>query len=323
VTPGAAVSRRAAALGLAALGLRAMGASPAMAQAPPRRLYFLSRTQVMTAAVDGSDVRSLAAGRPGGLNDGIAFDPVSRRLFWTNMGRASADDGFIQSVALDGSDLKLVAPPGAAFTPKQLKIDVTDRRLYWSDREGMRVMRCAIDGSNIEVLVQTGSGDAERKDPARWCVGVAIDPARGHVYWTQKGGDDAGQGTIKRAGLKLPPDQTPANRTDVEVLFSGLPEPIDLDIDHATRRLYWTDRGDNTVSSAPLDPPRGFDPAARSDRTILVRGLNEAIGVTLDPKARRMFYTSLGGEVGTAAMDGSGAKILLQGQGPVTGIVLA
>ena len=36
-----------------------------------------------------------------------------------------------------------------------------------------------------------------------------------------------------------------------------------------------------------------------------------------------MFYTSLGGEVGTAAMDGSGAKLLLQGQGPLTGIVLA
>jgi hypothetical protein len=316
--PGAAVSRRAAALGLVALG-----ASPAMAQAPPPRLYFLSRTQVMTAALDGSDLRTVVTGRPGGLNDGIAFDPVSRRLFWTNMGRASADDGFIQSVALDGSDLKLVAPPGAAFTPKQLKIDVPGRRLYWSDREGMRVMRSAIDGSHIEVLVQTGSGDAERKQASRWCVGIAIDPARGHVYWTQKGDSDAGQGTIKRAGLKLPPGQTPANRTDVEVLFSSLPEPIDLDIDQATRRLYWTDRGDNTVSSAPLDPPRGFDPAARSDRTILVRGLREAIGVTLDPKARRMFYTSLGGEVGTAAMDGSGAKILLQGQGPATGIVLA
>jgi hypothetical protein len=216
-----------------------------------------------------------------------------------------------------------VAAPGTSFTPKQLKIDVPGRRLYWSDREGMRVMRSAIDGSNIEVLVQTGSGEAERKEAARWCVGIALDPARGHVYWTQKGADDAGQGTILRCGLKPPPGQTPANRTDIEVLFSGLPEPIDLDIDPATRRLYWTDRGDNTVSCAPLDPPRGFDPSRRLDRTILVRGLNEAIGVTLDLKGRRMFYTSLGGEVGTAAMDGSGARILLQDLGPLTGIVLA
>ena len=184
-------------------------------------------------------------------------------------------------------------------------------------------MRCAIDGSGIEVLVQTGSGDADRKAASHWCVGIAIDPARGHLYWTQKGADNAGQGTIKRAGLKLPPGQTPANRTDVEVLFSGLPEPIDLDIDPATRRLYWSDRGENTISSSPLDPPHGIDPAARSDRTILVRGLREAIGVTLDLKARRMFYTSLGGEVGTAALDGSAATLLLEGQGPLTGIVLA
>src|SRR5262249_37169831 len=146
-----------------------------------------------------------------------------RRLFWTNMGRAALDDGFIQSVKLDGSDLTMVAPPGSAFTPKQCKIDAAARKIYWSDREGMRVMRASLDGSAIEVLVETGTGEADRKDPARWCVGIAIDAARGHVYWTQKGGDNAGQGTIKRAALKPPPPgQTPANRTDIEVLFSGL-----------------------------------------------------------------------------------------------------
>jgi hypothetical protein len=42
--------------------------------------------------------------------------------------------------------------------------------------------------------------------------------------------------------------QSPENRTDVEVLFEGLPEPIDLEIDVYNRVLYWTDRG---------DPPRG------------------------------------------------------------------
>ena len=36
------------------------------------------------------------------------------------------------------------------FTPKQLKIDEASGKLYWSDREGMRVMRSNMDGSNIE-----------------------------------------------------------------------------------------------------------------------------------------------------------------------------
>jgi hypothetical protein len=123
--------------------------------------------------------------------------------------------------------------------------------------------------------------------------------------------------------LQLRPGRTPANRSDIEVLFAGLPEPIDLDFDPARRLLYWTDRGDNTVSRAPMDLARGADPARRTDRQILVRGLKEAIGIALDLPTGRMFYTSLGGEVGAAAMDGSGARLILQNQGPLTGVTLA
>jgi hypothetical protein len=315
------ITRRAIGLGLLALGARPAAAQGSASSGAGLALYFLAGSKVMTAGLDGSGVRTLATGRGGGLNDGVAYDPVSRRLYWTNMGRASADDGFIQSVNLDGSDLRLVAPPGSAFTPKQCKIDVATRKLYWSDREGMRVMRCNLDGSAIEVLVETGTGDADRKDPARWCVGIALDTARGHLYWTQKG--DSGRGTIHRAGLELPKGQGPRDRRDAELLFSGLPEPIDLDFDPARRLLYWTDRGDNTVSRAPMDPPRGVDPARRMDRQILVRGLHEAIGITLDLSTQRMFYTSLGGEVGSAQMDGSDARLILDHQGPLTGITLA
>lgn len=309
------------------LGLAAVAAAPARAAPPGSQVCFLTASKVMVMAPDGSGLRTLAArpageARGSGFNDGIAYDPREGRLYWTNMGRASADDGYIQSVGLDGSGLAMVVPPGGTFTPKQLKIDVAGRKLYWSDREGMRVMSANLDGSGIEVLVQTGAGDADRRDASRWCVGVAIDTARGHVYWTQKGGDNAAQGVIRRAPLTLPKGRTPVDRDDIEVLFSGLPEPIDLDLDLARRRLYWTDRGDNTVSSAPMDPPRGADPAARKDRKVLVTGLREAIGVALDPAARRMFYTSLGGEVGSAGLDGAQAKTLLQGRGAVTGIVV-
>ena len=217
----------------------------------------------MTAALDGSDLRILVTGRPEGFNDGIAFDPVSRRLFWTNMGLPTVDDGFIQSVALDGSDLKLVAPPGAAFTPKQLKIDVPGRRLYWSDREGMRVMRSAIDGSAIEVLVQTGSGDAERKDASRWCVGIAIDPMRGHVYWTQNGRRQRGEGGQSRGR----PRCRPARRRP--------PAPTSRCCSPACRnRSTWTsitpsaastDRVETQSPARSLDSA-AFDPAAPSDR---------------------------------------------------------
>ena len=71
-----------------------------------------------------------------------------------------------------------------------------------------------------------------------------------------------------------------------------------------------------------MDPPLGVAPEARQDRRILVRGLREAIGIALDSEAGRIFYTSLGGEVGRAGLDGTGAATLLTGQGTLTGIVV-
>ena len=319
------LTRRTAGLGL----LGAAIASRAAAAPPARNLYFLSGASVLTCAFDGSGLRTLCTGRGGGLNDGIAFDPVTRRLYWTNMGKAGEDDGFIESANLDGGDVRLVAPPGSSFTPKQLKIDARGRRLYWSDREGMRVMRCGIDGSGVETLLQSGKGEADRRDTARWCVGIALDVTRGHIYWTQKGGEAAGpgRGSIRRMSLHLPADQTPSTRTDVEVLFSGLPEPIDLDLDPARRRLYWTDRSDNTVSRAPMDAPKtigGVDPARRTDREILVRDVPAAIGLALDLAGQRMAYTGLRGQVGCAGLDGEGARMVIDGLGAralATGIV--
>lgn len=285
-------------------------------------LYFLSSLKVMRVSVTGEGLQTLYQRDRGGVNDGVAYDPVGRHIYWTDMGAANLDDGLIRRADFDGANQITVIPPGGTFTPKQMTIDHKNRKLYWSDREGMRVMRSNFDGSGVETLVITGQGEVERRDAARWCVGIAVDPAGGWIYWTQKGGDNAGQGSIRRAHIAMPRGQSAADRTDVQVLFSGLPEPIDLDLDVAKGQLYWTDRGDNTVSRAAMNPPRGFDPAARTDREILVRGLREAIGLALDLKHGRMFYTSLGGEVGTAKLDGSDARLILTNQGGLTGITL-
>jgi hypothetical protein len=86
--------------------------------------------------------------------------------------------------------------------------------------------------------------------------------------------------------------------------------------------VYWTDRGDNTISRAPMDPQPGYDPAARRDREILVSGLHEAIGITLDLARGMMYYTSLTGEIGVASLDGKGARDVRPKAGRLTGIAL-
>ena len=293
------------------------------------RIYFLDighGGRVLSAAPDGSDVHEITASRASGP-DGIVVDHhfvhdgrITGRLYWTTMGRVNDDDGTVESADLDGSAPKTLVPRGGTFTPKQIKL--VGATLYWADREGMRIMRANRDGSDVETLVESGHGDADRRDARHWCVGIAVDAARGQIYWTQKG--SGGNGRIFRAHLEVPAGETPATRTDIETLFDGLPEPIDLDLDLTARLMYWTDRGDpprgNTVSRAPMDPPRGVDPARRTDQQILFGGLEEGIGIALDTAHDRMFVTDLGGNVFRAHLDGSNHETILTGQGTLTGM---
>jgi sugar lactone lactonase YvrE len=289
------------------------------------RLVYLdiSGGRLLSANPDGSDVTVLVRGLSGGP-DGVAVDAAAGHIFWTNMGRPSEADGSVERADLDGSHVTRIVPAGGAFTPKQLRLDAMHSKLYWSDREGMRVMRSDIDGSHIETLVETGRDDLARRDAANWCVGVALDVERRRIYWSQKGGSNAGAGSIRRAGLEIPRGEDPAHRSDIEVLFDGLPEPIDLDLDPGNRLIYWTDRGNpprgNTVSRAPMDLPAGANPKTRDDQQILVRDLHEGIGIALDLDGKRMFVTDLGGNVYRAALDGSEKSTLLTGQGSLTGI---
>jgi len=288
------------------------------------RLFFLdlSGGRIVTANSDGGKATTLVNGCKRGP-DGIAVDLAGGHIYWTNMGPTfNQNDGSIERVDLDGGNRRVIVPEGGTFTPKQLQLDIPNRKLYWCDREGMRVMRANFDGSQIETLVETGRGEADRKVIHNWCVGIAIDPGQKKLYWTQKGADNAGEGRIFRAGLELPRGETPDKRSDIEVLFDNLPEPIDLDLDHANGLLYWTDRGDppkgNSVSRADI---RGTGQAQNPQ--LLTTHLMEGIGLALDLKGNRMFATDLGGSVYSMSLDGSNKRVLLGAQGNLTGIAYA
>src|SRR6266545_7379434 len=112
--------------------------------------------QVLSMNPDGSGKKVLASDAP--LPDGIVVDVEAGHIYWTNMGVPNKNDGYIERADLDGANRKTIVPSGATFTPKQLHLEKASGKLYWSDREGMRVMRSNLDGSTIEMLVETGSG---------------------------------------------------------------------------------------------------------------------------------------------------------------------
>ena len=297
----------------------------ASAVADSGQLFFLDAAgaRVLRANPDGSDVRILVVeGRR--IPDGLVVDVAAGYLYWTNMGNPKANDGEILRSDLKGGHVTTIVPSGATFTPKQLQLDKANGRLYWCDREGMRVMRANLDGSKVETLVDTSEGEARPGPNARkWCVGIAVDASGGKIYWTQKGAEKAGEGRLFRAHIDIPKGRSAANRPDIELLYDGLPEPIDLELDEDNRMIYWTDRGDpprgNTVNRAPMDSAQG----ARPSPEILFSHLMEGIGIALDRKGRRMFITDLAGSVYSANLDGSNRKTLLMAMGNLTGIAYA
>ncbi|MFG3097717.1 hypothetical protein [Streptomyces sp. NPDC048202] len=244
--------------------------------------------------------------------DGIVVEDET--VYWTTMGAPEVDpaapgeagldfsarDGGVHAVGLDGESRRDLVPLGAMTTGKQLASDGRGR-LYWGDREGHRVSTVRVDGTGLTDLVVNPADQGIMGE----CVGVAVDPARGHLYWTQKGPAKGGEGRILRAGLEIPTGQTAANRSDIEVLWSELPEPIDLHI--VDDWLYWTDRGappnGNTLNRAPL-PSAGERGSAPE---ILAHGFQEAIGLAVDGEAGIAYVSDLGGHLRAVPLPGGPA----------------
>jgi hypothetical protein len=281
-------------------------------------LLELSGGRIHSMNPDGSDHKIIVTDCQ--MPDGIAIDAGAGHIYWTNMGASpDVNDGSIERADLDGRNRRVIVPQGVTHTPKQIHLDKEGGKLYWCDREGMRVMRANLDGSQVETLVQTGHGDNDARDQNRWCVGITIDPKFKKIYWTQKGATKGGLGRIFRANIEIPKGESPTNRSDIEVLFDHLPEPVDLELDLANRVLYWTDRGDpprgNTVNRVSID--------GKAKPEILITHLMEGIGIALDVPGNRMFVTDFAGSVYSADLDGKNERNFLYAQGNLTGIAYA
>nr|XP_036575541.1 3-hydroxyacyl-dehydrogenase [Colletotrichum truncatum]KAF6782130.1 3-hydroxyacyl-dehydrogenase [Colletotrichum truncatum] len=257
--------------------------------------------------------------------DGIDIDEQTKRMFWTCMGTPGEQDGAVYSANLDGGDVRSLFVPGVINTPKQLVVEPASRKIYFSDREGMRVYRSNLDGSELETLV-VGGNDPE--DLKAWCVGISVAPKLGKFYWTQKGAPKSGQGRIFCANIDMPAGKTAETRDDIVCFLDKLPECIDLEVDEDDNAIFWTDRGEipngNTLNRATIDPKTGLLESSGAKRfEILVRHLNEAIGVKLDKENGHVYFGDLGGNIYRSNLDGSEKrKLFSDDDRAISGIAL-
>ncbi|PWN91038.1 3-hydroxyacyl-CoA dehydrogenase [Acaromyces ingoldii] len=298
------------------------------ADADDHLIYLdIVKGEVRSMTTAGTGVKILV----GGLrtcSDGVQVDSATGDVYFTNMGSSpTASDGTISKLAKGETEAKVVVPSGAIFTPKQCHLDQGARKIYWADREGGRVQRAHLDGSQVETLYDAAPGKPRPlTDALDWCVGVTVDPKQKLVYWTQKGLSKGSVGRILRANLEVPAGLTAQTRTDIETLFDHMPEPIDLEIDSEEQLLFWTDRGDppfgNTLNkydvSTALEPKR--KPQQPDGRLIVAERFHEAIGLALDTEKRLVYVSDLLGSLWKTDYEGKTKTALVRDEGNFSGL---
>ena len=293
-------------------------------------LYILQArpAAILALDVDSGDMRTVR-GDLYGVPDGIQVVGADDAIYWTSMGKPPSSgeefvgvDGSVERCSIEGTEHATLIGGGAIVTPKQVQLHRPTDRLYFCDREGMALWSCRTDGSDLRNLLRTGDWPEQTDEVIRHCVGIALDDLGGYIYWTQKGPADGGRGRIFRAGIDFQSGPERIKESDVELLLDHLPEPIDLEIDLANGKLYWTDRGDPSVGGNSLNRA-DIGAAGLSNHVVLATGLQEGIGLALDSAGQRIFVSDLGGTIRSFSLVDETLNVVHRLGNPLTGIALS
>jgi len=243
--------------------------------------------------------------------DGVIVDLEGGKVYWTNMNYVSgsgdnANGGSVARANLDGTDVEFVIPPGDdIIRPKQITMDFENRKLYWSDREGASVWRCNPDGSELERIVDWSGEDIL----AHQFVGIAVDPDNNKFYWTDRKANNIHSASMDVMGLGK------ADTNSYTTIVSGLNAPIDLILNSDGSTIYFTERGkgDELIGGCTTcGSVRSADTGSfsnKKDTTLLVSGI-QGVGIDIDEISGRIYYSDIGGEIGSVNLDGTDQRII-------------
>jgi hypothetical protein len=213
------------------------------------------------------------------------------------------------SLAPDAGDIEDLAGNDLANVMCNYEVVFAQKKIYWTNTGYGKIQRANPEippgetpatRTDIEDLITTGLTSP---------YGIAIDPRRGKMYWT-----DLKACNIQCANLEIPPGETPATRTDIEDLVTGLDSPAGIAIDVFRRKIYWTDPNLGKIQRANPDGSGVED---------LITDLNSPSGIGIDVSRGKVYWTSISdGKIQGANLDGSGVEDYITGLTNPTGITL-
>lgn len=206
--------------------------------------------------------------------EGMAFDPVTGRLYIAASSNGPANEGQIVYVNVSGGGGGVFSAPGAPVSsPHGLTLDPATHTIYWiNTEEGQESIAWAkLDGSAGGTLNLTG---ANFEGPYR----LAIDPVAGRVYW----------GSESEATHELVISYANVNNTgggNLNIAGSAPGSTVSgIAVDPAGGRVYWLNEEAETLSYAALNNTGGGDVNTAGATW------SEPFGLALDPGAGKAYW---------------------------------
>ena len=225
-------------------------------QRPP--MYWVDADAGTLHRLVGSKVENLLPSVQNATS--LAVDMINGKLYWTE--KTGERTGRIRRANLDGSNVQLVKDLTSA--PLYLAVDTAGGKLYLINAWN-KIQRMNLNGSGFQPNLITGLMAPK---------GLAVDAAGGKVYWIEQTGERSGR--IRGANLDGSNVQLMKALTSVPGglaidtvngklyitnaygkvqrlnfngsgfqpnLITGLKSPMDLAVDGAEGKVYWTEQG--------------------------------------------------------------------------------
>lgn len=217
----------------------------------------------------------------------LTVDVVGSKLYWAE--KTSDRIGKIKRANLDGTNVKLVKD--LTSVPLDIALDTVGGKLYLTNAYG-KVQRLNLDGSNFQSNLIT-----DLQNPNH----LALDAARGKVYWTEQTGKTTG--TLRRANL---------DGTDIQLVKELTSAPHGIAVDAVNQKLYLTNSW-GKVQRLNVD--------GSNFQSNLITGLDAPKEVSVDMVGRKIYWTEQDG-IWRADLNGENIEDVVTGLGAPTGIIL-
>ncbi|TDG98033.1 hypothetical protein EPR50_G00214030 [Perca flavescens] len=236
--------------------------------------------------LDPTDISNNAMAPVSGISQGqdIDFDDQKQLIYWVQ------STGSIWQVKTNGANRSEFAPAAFMGSPSGLAFDWISRIMYSTNPTVKAIEVIRVDGDqHYRKTLITSTGKPEGAGEP---IGIALDPVRGKLFWTDKGSNNG-----------VPPKVGSADMDggNLRNLYTGNLVNIGfIAADISTMKLYWGVAGSGLIQSGTMDGVT---------RVTVVSGLSHPWGLTI--YQNHLYYTDLDYEVIERVDKDTGANMLV------------